>query len=123
VIALNDKKRVFARTDVMRNLMTTETDNKKLIELLGKAEHLAGQFSGGYSGQFLSAEEFHSALVGSITKLKNGDKSELGKLNIWFLPTSCWDNFLGSDGQDFANQISDLLVKMTNDKTRKTVWW
>jgi len=30
--------------------MTTETDNIKLIELLDKAEHLAGQFSGGYSG-------------------------------------------------------------------------
>ena len=55
---------------VMCNLMTTETDNKKLIELLDKAEYLAGQFSGGYSGQFLSAEEFHLVLVDSITKLK-----------------------------------------------------
>lgn len=32
--------------------MTTETDKKNLIELPDKAEHLAGQFSGGYSGQF-----------------------------------------------------------------------
>lgn len=99
--------------------MTTETDNIKLIELLDKAEHLAGQFSGGYSGQFLSVEEFHSALVNSITKLKNGDNSQLDILNIWFLPTSCWDDFVDSDGQDLANQISDILVKMTNDKTRK----
>lgn len=103
----------------MCNLMTTEIDKKKLIELLDKAEHLAGQFSGGCSGQFLSAEEFHSALVDSITKLKSGDNSQLDKLNIWFLPTSCWDDFIGSDGQDLANQISDILVKMTNDKTRK----
>ena len=41
----------------MFNLLTTETDMKKLIELLDKAEHLAGQYSGGYSGQFFSAEE------------------------------------------------------------------
>jgi hypothetical protein len=99
--------------------MTAETNSKKLIELLDKAEHLAGQFSGGYSGQFLSAEEFHSALVDSITKLKSGDNSQLDKLNIWFLPTSCWDDFVGRDGQDLANQISDLLVKMTSNETRK----
>ncbi len=98
--------------------MSTEKDNKKLIELLDKAEHLAGQFSGGYSGQFLSAEEFHSKLVDSITKLKNGDNSQLYKLSIWFLPTSCWDDFVGLDGQELANEISDLLAKMTKDETR-----
>jgi len=86
---------------------------------LESLEYLAGQFSGGYSGQFLSAEEFHLALVDSITKLKNGDNSQLDNLNIWFLPTACWDDFVGSDGQDLANEISDLLIKMTNDKTRK----
>jgi len=95
--------------------MTTDTDKKKLIELLDKAEHLAGQFSGGYGGQFFSAEEFHSALVDCISKLKSGDNSQLDKLNLWFMPTSCWDDFTGSDGQDLANQISDLLVKMIND--------
>ena len=43
---------------VMCNLMTTETDKKKLIELLDKAEHLAAQFSGGYSGQFYQQKNF-----------------------------------------------------------------
>lgn len=99
--------------------MTTETVNKKHIDLLDKAEHLAGQFSGRYSGQFFSAEEFHLALVDSITKLKNSDNSQLDKLNIWFLPTSCWDDLVGSYSQGLANQISDILDKMTNDKTRK----
>lgn len=99
--------------------MTTEIDNKKLIELLDKAVLLAGQFLGGYSGQFLSAEEFHSALIDSITKLKKGDNSPLDKLRIWFLPTSCWDDFVGLEGQDLANQISDLLTKMTNDENRE----
>lgn len=75
-------------------------------------------FSGGYSGNFFSAEEFHLALVDSITKLKNEDKSQLYQLNIWFLPTSCRDDFVGRDGQDLANEISDLLVKMTDNETR-----
>lgn len=93
--------------------MPTETDHKTLIELLDKAEHLSRQFSGGYSGQFLSAEEFHASLAVSITKLKSGDNSQLGNLNLWFLPTSCWDDFVGSEGKELANQISDHLVNIT----------
>jgi hypothetical protein len=91
---------------------------KKLIDLLDEAEHLAGEYSGGYSGQFLSAEEFHLALVDSITKLKSGDNTQLDKLDIRFLPTSCRDNFVGSDGQDLANLFSDIIVIMNNDKNR-----
>jgi hypothetical protein len=67
--------------------MTTETDNKKLIELLDKAEHLAGQFSGGYNSQFSSAEEFYLNLKESIYKLKLEDKTQLEILNFWFGPT------------------------------------
>lgn len=50
-------------------------------------------------------------MVDSITKLKSGDNSQLDKLDIWFLPTSCWDDFVGSYGQDLLNQISDILDK------------
>jgi hypothetical protein len=42
----------------MCNLMTTETDREKLIELLDKEEHLAGQFLSGYSGQFYRQKNF-----------------------------------------------------------------
>jgi hypothetical protein len=94
--------------------MATETNTKKLLGLLEQAEHLAGQFSGGCSGQFNSAEEFHLALSDSIAKLKYGDNSQLDKLNIWFLPTSSWDDFVGSEGQELANEISGLLITMTN---------
>ena len=69
--------------------MTTQTNHTKLIDLLDKAEKLASVFQGGYSGHFLSAEEFHRALFDSINKFKQGDKSQLNKLPIWFLPTSC----------------------------------
>ena len=93
--------------------MTTQTDHKKLIGLLDKAEKLASEFQGGYSGQFLSAEEFHEALLDSINKFKQGDTTQLDKLHIWFLPTSCWDDFVGRAGQDLANEISNLLSTLT----------
>lgn len=91
-------------------------DYPQLIELLDKAEILAREFKGGYSGEFLSAEEFHQALLESINKFKNGDKTQLEKLHLWFLPTSCWDDFVGSDGQDLANEISPMLSKLTKVK-------
>ena len=93
--------------------MTTQTDHTKLINLLDKAEKLASKFQGGYSGQFLSAEEFHQALFDSINKFKQGDNTQLDRLHIWFLPTSCWDDFIGKDGQDLANEISRLLSTLT----------
>ena len=93
--------------------MTTLTDHTKLIYLLDKAEKLASEFKGGYSGEFLSAEKFHQALIDSIKKFKQGDNTQLDKLHVWFLPTSCWDNFIGKDGQDLANEISRLLSTLT----------
>lgn len=96
--------------------MAPETDLQKLIELLDEAKRLAAQFSSGYSGRFSSAEEFHSALKDSIAKLKAGDASQLEKLHLWFLPTSCWDDFVGKEGQSLANDISNLLTKMRNER-------
>ena len=94
----------------------TQNDDTKLIDLLDKAEKLAGKYYGGLSGEFLSAEEFHQALADSINKLKQGDQTQLNKLHIWFLPTSSWDDFIGSEGQGLANEISDLLSKLTKLK-------
>lgn len=82
---------------------------KELYNLLDKAIEILGQCSGGYSGEFLSAEEFHSAFVESVEKFKAGDVSHAKKLYIWFLPTSCWDDFVGSEGNKIANKICPLL--------------
>jgi hypothetical protein len=93
--------------------MTKPSDHNILIDLLDKAEKLASEFLGGYSGQFLSAEEFHQALVDSISKFKQGDNTQLDKLHNWFLPTSCWDDFIGIEGQTLGNEISELLSTLT----------
>jgi hypothetical protein len=96
--------------------METLNHFNRLFKLLDSAEKLASEFSGGYSEQFLSAEEFHLALKDSISRLKQGDRTQLDELNLWFLPTSCWDDFIGRDGQELANEISDILIKLTREK-------
>jgi len=93
--------------------METHHDNKQLIQLLDKAENLASEFTGGYSNQFFSAEEFHKALFESINKLKQGDKTQQEILQLWFAPTCSWDDFVGRDGQDLANEIYEILSNLT----------
>lgn len=90
-------------------------DNSKLerlISLLDMAEKLAGQFSGGYSNNLLSAEEFHEALTDSIAKLKSGDMEQINRLWLWFAPTCDWDDFIHQDGQDLANKLFPLLTDL-----------
>lgn len=81
------------------------------MELLDRAEQLASKFSGGYSEEFDSAEEFHRELLATINRLKEGDRSQLNRLHTWFLPTSCWDDFIGKEGQSLANEINEILSK------------
>ena len=88
------------------------TDSEQLIELLDEAEQLVGQFSGGYSGEFLSAEEFHVSFKNAIAKLKQGDNSQINSFSSWFAPSSCWDDFTGDDGTDLANKIYELLLRI-----------
>lgn len=88
--------------------MNTTPDHsslQSLFSLLDKAEALVAQFTGGYSNQFLSAEEFHAAMRESIVQLKNGQHEELNKLYSWFAPTCSWDDFTQRDGQELGNQI------------------
>jgi len=84
----------------------------RLITLLERAEALAGQFSGGYSNNFFSAEEFHAALVDSIIKLKEGDTDQLNNLWLWFAPTCDWDDFIHKDGENLANEIHPLVTAL-----------
>lgn len=92
--------------------MTNNLEFKRLLELLDEAEKLAGQFTGGYSDHFFSAEEFHKGLKESITKLKKGNLDELDTLFVWFAPSYDWDDFVGSDGLNLGNEIFELLLKI-----------
>jgi hypothetical protein len=68
---------------------------KSLISDLKIAERKLSEYSGGYSNEHLSAEEFHIDLVDRIKKLELGDLSVIEDLWIWFAPTCQWDDFVG----------------------------
>ncbi len=85
---------------------------EQLLKLLDKAEKLAGQFTGGNSNNFLSAQEFHLALVDIINKLKADDYDQLNELWSWFAPTCDWDDFILKDGVDLANEIHPLVTEL-----------
>jgi hypothetical protein len=91
---------------------------QQLIKFLDEAEQLAGQFTGGYSDHFFSAEEFHAALKESINKLKAGDMEQLNNLWLWFAPTYDWDDFIHHDGEDLANAIHPLITEQRNSLNR-----
>lgn len=93
-------------------MISNHSKLEHLIKLLNQAEELASQFSGGYSNNFLSAQEFHSTLVESINKLKDGDTDQLNELWIWFAPTCDWDDLIHQKGQDLANKIFPLVTEL-----------
>lgn len=90
----------------------TDPKLEELLKLLDAAERLAGEFIGGYSNGFSSAQEFHAALALSIAKLKMGDYDQLNYLQLWFAPTCDWDDFIKRDGQDLANKIYPLITEL-----------
>lgn len=80
----------------------------QLFELwddLDSAEKLLSQFKGGYSGVFLSAEEFHKVLTEEISETEHDNYPDFGRICIWFAPASVWDEFVGSEGMELANRI------------------
>jgi hypothetical protein len=84
-------------------------DRKRLILLLEKAEKIVSGYSGGYSGEFLSAEEFHNELRAAIKDYKNGDDTKLDYFYIWFAPACAWDDFVGQEGEKPGNEIFEMV--------------
>jgi len=82
---------------------------KALIGNLKKACEVASQYSGGYSGEFLDAQEFHQALVEAVIAFENGDISQVKSLWVWFAPTAVWDDFVGMEGIELGNSIFSQL--------------
>ncbi|MBQ4912836.1 hypothetical protein J8L85_00205 [Maribacter sp. MMG018] len=85
---------------------------KRLVRLLEKAEKMVSKYEGGYSGEYLSAQEFHKDLKTAIVDYKNGDDSRLDQLYIWFAPTCQWDDFVGKEGESIANEIFEIVSKL-----------
>jgi len=90
-----------------------------LIEKLEEAALLASQYSGGYSDNFYSAEEFYAGLKENTEKLKKGDNSVLNRITVWFVPSYDWDDFVGD--VDLGNEVFKLLreYKEVIDSTKE----
>lgn len=88
----------------------TKWNRNSLIKDLKKSAEILSEYSGCYSGEHLSAEEFHQDLVDRIMKLEKGDDSVLEDLWIWFAPTCQWDDFVGD--VDLGERIYQKIIKL-----------
>lgn len=77
----------------------------ELLDDLHEAEKLLSEYTGGYSGEFLSAEEFHLALIDAIDDIEFGNQTDLTRFWMWFAPTCEWDDFVGEEGEELGNKI------------------
>jgi hypothetical protein len=94
------------------------TDLQKLIGLLKRANSLLSEFSGGYSGEFMSAEEFHEKLKEIIVYLEELKVEHLLDILVWFVPASCWDDFVGiHDTEKLADQIYEIADRLYKVRT------
>jgi hypothetical protein len=73
---------------------------------------MVAKYKGGYSGEYLSAQEFYKDLKASINEYKNGDNSKLDQFYIWFAPTCQWDDFVGKEGESLANEIFEIISRL-----------
>ncbi|WP_299444294.1 hypothetical protein [uncultured Aquimarina sp.] len=81
----------------------------ELIADLHKAEKLLSKYKGGYSNNFLSAEEFHKVLVEEIYEVESDNVADFTQIWYWFSPTCDWDDLTGIDGLELGNQIFDRV--------------
>lgn len=93
-----------------------KANKKRLVAKLEKAERVLAKYSGGYSGEHLSAEDFHVNLKSVIKDYKNGNKDSLDKLYIWFAPTGDWDDIVGLKGQRLGEHIFGMVDELRKDK-------
>ncbi|WP_091510496.1 hypothetical protein [Microbulbifer yueqingensis] len=93
----------------MLDLAKRDKLKSRLIKDLKKACGIASHYSGGYSGEFLDAQEFYQALKSAVEAFECGDDSQARDLWIWFAPTTAWDDFIGTEGLDLGNAIFGQL--------------
>ena len=106
-------KNIFGRSRPI-NLSKIEYWKKweifELLEDLHTAEKLLSKYEEGHSSKFLSAKEFHEALVDAIDDIEFGNKTDLTRFWFWFAPTCDWDDFVGLDGQELGNRMNSFKL-------------
>ncbi len=77
----------------------------ELFNDLEQAGKILSEIKGGYSGIFISAEQFYETLKEEIYDLKHQNVPDFSQICSWFAPTSTWDDFVGMEGNELANRI------------------
>ena len=77
----------------------------ELFNDLDTAQKILSEIQGGYSGKFISAEDFCKAFEEELDDLKHQNVPDFRQICIWFAPTSAWDDFVGFEGMKLANRI------------------
>lgn len=88
----------------------------ELFQDLDSALKLVSEYSGGYSGVFLSAEEFHKAFSDELSDLKHQNVPDFKKICVWFAPASAWDDFVGMDDMELGNRIFERAYRFYKSK-------
>ncbi|MDP0498275.1 MAG: hypothetical protein Q7Q73_18945 [Verrucomicrobiota bacterium JB024] len=81
----------------------------ELIAKLRDACDMASHYQGGYSGEFLDAQAFATALRAAVQHLADGQDDTISDLKQWFAPTCAWDDFVGTEGIRLGNEIYSAL--------------
>ena len=83
----------------------------ELFDDLETAQKILSKIQHGYSGRFISAEHFFQALEEELYDLKHQNIPDFQQICVWFAPTSAWDDFVGANGMELANQIFERATK------------
>ncbi len=83
----------------------------ELLEDLHMAKKILKNYRDGYSEGFLSAEDFHKALIEEFDNIEFGNQTDLSILWGWFAPTCEWDDFVGEEGLELGNRIFERIDK------------
>jgi hypothetical protein len=94
-------------------------DIEGLLDDLNDAIKIVSKYSGGYSGDMISAEEFTQRLREEVDNIKQQDFPDLNLIWLWFAPTCHWDDFTSSEDSDIANRIFEKVSIWKNETERK----
>ncbi len=89
-----------------------ELELQELFNDLELALKQLSDYSGGYSGEFLSAEDFHDTVSRELNKLKDQNVPDFKNIWLWFAPTSAWDDFVGIKGLELGNRIFEKVSQL-----------
>ena len=93
---------------------------ESLLDDLEDAHERVSGLIGGYSGDYLSAEEFAASLRQEIEHLKTQEFPDLTNVWLWFAPTGAWDDFVGVDKSGLGDRIFEQ-ASLWKRKERKPV--